>query len=99
MAAILRDVATPGEDYNYVNKEHRLMADVADSLYNNPFIKPESYKPEYREIYNKYGEAFWKNTVKEMGRIDDILTNSDNAAFDFNGTSVLGQYKNLTGKK
>ena len=98
MAAMLRDVADAGKDYDYVNKEHQMMADVADTLYNAN-IGPENFKPEYKAIYDKYGKAFWSDTIKEMGRIDDVLANDNNAANAFGGTTILGQYKNLTGKK
>ena len=94
MSAMLRDYADAGKDYEYISDKHKKMADIADTFYNAN-LGPEYLKPEYKKIYDEFGKDFWNGVTKEMGRIDDIVSNDVNAANRFNGTTLLGEYNNL----
>ena len=79
MSAMLRDYADAGKDYEYVSNRHKMMADIADTLYNAN-IGAEYLKPEYKKIYDEFGKDFWNGVTKEMGRIDDSVGRSLNRA-------------------
>lgn len=71
MGAILRDYTEP----KYLNDKHRMMCDIADCIYNNGQCMVKLLKPEYKELYDEYGEEFWKMVLKDMGAIDSQLEN------------------------
>lgn len=68
-AVILRDIANP----EYINDEHRMLVDIADSLYNAN-IGPEYLKPEYRALYDKYGKEFWNLVIQDASAIDSQVS-------------------------
>jgi len=96
MAAILRDYATPGEDYEYYNEKHKKMADMADFLYNTNLSLPaklEAMKPEEKKLYNEFGADFWSGVKKEMTRIDASILGAKNTS------SYLNQYNEMIEKE
>lgn len=74
MAAILRDYADMSKWYK--DDTHEKLVDIADSLYNAG-IRPEDFLPEYKELYDQYGEKFWGLVRKDMSAIDSQLTTDD----------------------
>ena len=73
MGAILRDYTEP----KYLNDKHRMMCDIADCIYNNGQCMVELLKPEYKKLYDEYGEEFWKMVLKDMAGIDSQITESN----------------------
>ena len=71
MAVILRDIIDP----KYINQEHKDLVDIADCMYNNNLGR-EYLKPEYQELYDKYGYAYWQNVLHDASAIDSQLTGS-----------------------
>lgn len=66
MGAILRDYTEP----KYLNDKHKMMCDIADTLYNNGQCMVELLKPEYKELYDEYGREFWAKVLQDMEGID-----------------------------
>lgn len=67
-AVILRDITTP----KYLNREHEMLADIADTLYNADLTR-EYLKPEYKELYDEYGEGFWREVLRDIEAIETQL--------------------------
>lgn len=74
MAAILRDYADMSEWYK--NDLHEKLTDIADSLYNVG-IAPDEFKPEYKELYDQYGKAYFDKVLDDMYALDGQLTSDD----------------------
>ena len=74
MGAILRDYI----NVMYKNKEHQMLCDIADSLYG-PNIDPQNFKPEYKELYDQYGEAYFDKVIDDMAAIDSQVTDDRKA--------------------
>lgn len=74
MAAILRDFERP----KYLDKEHQLLTDIADSLYNVG-VNPSDFGAEYKDLYNQYGKSYWDKVIADMRAIDSQIT-SDRGA-------------------
>ena len=70
MAAILRDYVEP----KYVGKYHKLLVDVADSLYNVGRSIANDFLPEYKEVYDRMGAEYWDKVLDDMYAIDGQLT-------------------------
>ena len=75
MAVILRDYVDE-EVLKYQNKEHELLTDIADSIYN-VYTDPESMKDEYRDLYHKYGEDYFNLVIDDAHAIDSQCTSDD----------------------
>jgi len=73
MGAILRDYTEP----KYLNDKHRMMCDIADCIYNIGQCMVELLKPEYKKLYDEYGEEFWEFVLKDMAGIDSQITESN----------------------
>ena len=71
MGAILRDYI----NVMYKNKEHQMLCDIADSIYG-PNIDPKDFKPEYKELYDQYGEAYFDKVINDMAAIDSQVTDA-----------------------
>jgi len=69
MGAILRDYIEP----KYLNDKHKMMCDIADTLYNNGQCMVELLKPEYKKLYDEYGREFWATVLQDMEGIDSQL--------------------------
>lgn len=67
-AVILRDIITP----DYLNKEHEMLVDIADTLYNADLTR-EYLKPEYQKLYDDYGEGFWRKVLQDIEAIETQL--------------------------
>lgn len=67
-AVILRDIITP----KYLNKEHEMLADIADAIYNADLTR-EYLKPEYQKLYDEYGQEYWQKIFKDMDAIETQL--------------------------
>ena len=65
---ILRDYG----EYPYIDKEHEMLCDIADTLYNAN-LGPEDMKAEYKELYDKYGKEFFDKVLKDMSAIDSQI--------------------------
>ena len=66
-------------DGQYVSDEHKMLCDIADSLYNAD-IGPEHFKAEYKELYEKYGKEYFDKVVEEMGSIDSATDTTEQAS-------------------
>lgn len=75
MAGILRDYVSP----KYLNREHQLLVDIADSLYNTG-INPKEFKAEYRDLYDQYGKSFWDKVLADMSAIDGQIYDNRGAS-------------------
>lgn len=72
MLVALRDYISI-DDTDYINDEHRMLVDVADSLYNAG-ISVEEMSPEYQEVYNKYGKDFFDLVLDDVAALDSQIT-------------------------
>ena len=70
--AILRDYAVI-EDSDYVNEEHKLLVDIADSLFNVGASVANNFKDEYKEVYDKYGKSYFNKVLKDMRALDSQI--------------------------
>lgn len=69
MAAIIRDFDEP----EYKSEGHRLLTDIADTLYNVG-IGPDDMKKMYKVLYYQYGKEYWDKVLEDMSAIDSQLT-------------------------
>ena len=81
---ILRDYADLKD--NYVNKEHELLCDIADALYNVGGSVVSGFSGEYRELYDEYGKAFFDKVLDDIYALDSQVTrdNVDDLVADVN---------------
>lgn len=68
--AILRDYI----DVPYKNDEHKLLVDIADSMYNVG-IDPDDFKDEYKKVYKQYGDDYFTKVIQDMEALDSQLYN------------------------
>ena len=73
MACILRDHIDLS-DQEYVNNTHELLTDIADSLYNVGERMVDQFKPEYKELYDQYGKAYFDQVLDDMNALDSQVT-------------------------
>lgn len=93
MSTMLRDHTDM--DGRYVNDEHKMLADIADTLYNAN-ISPERLLPEYKALYDKYGPEYFNNILTRMGEIDDSTyrePTNDWAKFNEGWTQLENDYE------
>ena len=74
MGAMLRDFI----EVRYANKEHQMLCDIADSLYNVG-VDIDSFKDEYKKLYEKYGDAYFDKVIADMEAIDSQVTSTSKA--------------------
>lgn len=72
MLVALRDYISI-DDTDYINDEHRMLVDVADSLYNAG-ISVDEMSPEYQAVYNKYGKDFFDLVLDDVAALDTQIT-------------------------
>lgn len=72
MLVALRDYISI-DDTDYINDEHRMLVDVADSLYNAGITVAEM-SPEYQAVYNKYGKDFFDLVLDDVAALDTQIT-------------------------
>lgn len=79
--AMLRDWVS---DLRYIDDKHKMLVDIADTLYN-VCIPADMLKPEYKALYDEYGEDYFADVVEDMCAIDTQLNiNSvDNLVHDY----------------
>ena len=75
MLVALRDYISI-DDTDYINDEHRMLVDVADSLYNAGITVAEM-SPEYQAVYNKYGKDFFDLVLEDVAALDSQLTSNN----------------------
>ncbi len=66
--AMLRD----SREVEYLNKEHKMLTDIADFFYNAN-LGAEYLKPEYRELYDRYGKDYFHQVLQDMEAIDSQI--------------------------
>lgn len=82
MRGILRDYAfqmSDGSELPYLNNTHKLLVDIADSVYNlgsRMFEKFEGIE-KYQEVLEKYSDDFWKDVLDDMSAIDTQLSRNN----------------------
>ena len=69
---MLRDYANL--DDNYVSEEHRLLTDIADSLYHVGGSSVRGFAGEYRELYDEYGKAFFDKVLDDIYALDSQIS-------------------------
>lgn len=72
VATMLRDFT----EVEYMNDEHKMLCDLADTIYNTgmtPETNPEFYRPEYKQMYDRYGKEFFDKVYQDMRAIDSQL--------------------------
>ena len=74
MGTMLRDFI----EVRYANKEHQMLCDIADTLYNVG-ADLESFKDEYKKLYDKYGDAYFDKVIADMEAIDSQVTSMSKA--------------------
>ena len=74
--AILRDYDVL-EDSDYINEEHRLLVDIADSIFNVGQSVVKNFKPEYKEVYDAYGKAYFSKVLKDMRALDSQISDGN----------------------
>lgn len=80
MATMLRDFFALNSD-DYLNKEHQMLTDIADYLYNSAdgafSDHPEdNLLPEFKVIFDKYGADYFKQVTDDMYAIDSQVTST-----------------------
>lgn len=70
---ILRDWVTLN-DGDYFSRKHQKLVDIGDTLYNDGMEMAEYLKPEYKELYEEFGEAFWKQVIEDAAAIDSQMS-------------------------
>lgn len=76
MAAILRDWADMPRDA-YASDEHKLLADIADTLYNVGKESAKTFRKEYAELYKQYGEAYFDQVLEDMSALDSQVSSKN----------------------
>lgn len=66
--AMLRD----SQEVKYMNDEHHMLTDIADFFYNAN-LGAEYLKPEYRELYDRYGKDYFHKVLHDMDAIDSQI--------------------------
>lgn len=66
--AMLRD----SREVEYLNDEHKMLTDIADFFYNAD-LGAEYLKPEYRELYDRYGKDYFHKVLQDMEAIDSQI--------------------------
>lgn len=76
MAAILRDWADMPRDA-YASDEHKLLADIADTLYNVGKESAKTFQKKYAELYKQYGEAYFDQVLDDMAALDSQVSSKN----------------------
>lgn len=85
IAVVLRDYI---DDLQYINEEHRRLADIADTLYNAG-ISVENWNdnPEYnyKALYAKYSKDYWDKVLKDISALDSQIDayNAEDLELDY----------------
>lgn len=61
-------------DNEYYSPTHKKLVDIGDTLYNDGMNMAEYLKPEYKKLYEEYGETFWKQVIKDAAAIDSQMS-------------------------
>ena len=63
-------------DNAYINNEHEMLVDIADSLYNAN-INIDEMQDKYKRLYNKYGKDYFDIVIQDAQAIDSQLTHNN----------------------
>jgi hypothetical protein len=63
-------------DNAYVDNEHKMLVDIADSLYNAN-ISIDDMQDKYKALYNKYGKDYFDMVIEDAQAIDSQLTHNN----------------------
>ena len=89
-------------DNAYLNNEHKSLVDIADFLYNSG-LDADSLQPEYKSIYNKYGEEFFDKVIEDASAIDSQINHNNVndliADYEDKANEILGCYKDDFNKR
>ena len=76
---ILRDYCDLSDD-NYINNEHKMLVDLADSIYALDLSEEEllsllakKNKQETIDIYNKYGSEYFDTVLRDIDALDSQI--------------------------
>ena len=61
-------------DNEYYSPTHKKLVDIGDTLYNMGMEMVDHLKPEFKKLYDEYGEAFWKEVIKDAAAIDSQMS-------------------------
>lgn len=89
--AILRDHVDIA--YTYSCKLHEMITDIADSLYNVGLSMKDRFLPEYKAIYNFFGDAFFAGVLDDMSALDEQITDP------YKVNELLGSYLDRISEK
>ena len=87
---VLRDYANL--DDNYVSEEHRLLTDIADSLYNVGGSAARGFTGEYRELYDEYGKAYFDKVLDDIYALDSQISRDNVEDFVEEVNDLLSKY-------
>lgn len=73
---ILRDYANV-EDEDYINNEHKLLVDIADTLYNVGRGMVTNLSGEYKNLYEMYGEDYFDKVLDDVTAIDSQMSDQN----------------------
>ena len=73
-----------GTEVNYNDQEHNMLCDIADWMWNAD-ITHDYLKPEYKELYDRYGKEFWDMVFRDIKAIESQIT-------DYNWRDLLEDY-------
>lgn len=69
VGAILRDYT----EVKYASTEHKMLCDIADTLYNIGMSVYGTLDKEYEELAERYGREFWELVLKDMHAVDSQI--------------------------
>lgn len=61
-------------DNEYYSPTHKKLVDIGDTLYNDGMGMADYLKPEFKKLYDEYGEAFWKEVIEDAAAIDSQMS-------------------------
>lgn len=61
-------------DNEYFSPTHKKLVDIGDTLYNDGMGMAEYLKPEFKKLYDEYGESFWKQVIEDAAAIDSQMS-------------------------
>lgn len=65
------------EDDDYISPEHKRLVSLADSLYNNGYEIIDYLKPDYKALFDEYGEEYFDDVIEDASAIDTQINRSN----------------------
>ena len=75
---ILRDYATL--DDAYVDEEHKILVDIADTMFNVNLPAKYMYDqmlPEYKSVYDKYGSSYFDKVLRDTIALNSQISGNN----------------------